>query len=84
MIHIQETHLKNNLSTHPHKQYKLRSVILVGDVNAWNTLLGSEKTNESGRALEDVILSSNLINRNNGLPTNFQPMKLSRISKYCY
>ena len=50
-------------------------VILVGDVNAWSTLRGSEITNDRGRALEDVILSSNLVILNNGLPTHFSTHK---------
>ena len=50
-------------------------IILVGDCNAWSDLWGSPASNNRGKALEDVILASNLAVLNNGSPTHFSTHK---------
>ena len=60
---IIETAIKDLFEQLPHP------IILMGDVNSYNTLWGSEYTNVRGRILKEVACNKGLIIMNNGAPT---------------
>lgn len=45
--------------------------IFLGDINAHNTMWGSEKTDTRGKLIEDILDNDELILLNNGKPTHF-------------
>lgn len=45
--------------------------IILGDFNAWSPLWGSEKSNERGTQIENIVLTENLVILNDGRPTHF-------------
>jgi len=45
--------------------------ILVSDINAHNTMWGSDKTDTRGKLIENILDKDELILLNNGKPTHF-------------